>query len=345
MFTFIKHSLYGDHNSRIEYIYPHKSEINRYGISHLPFVVRCFQDFIISFFVINKINDVPIFIGINTLNAFIGLVLKKLGKVDKVIFYTAEYSLNRFNNKLLNSFYLFLDGYCARNSDEVWSPSTRIVELRMKMKNHAIKQLFVPNTPLEQKPAKIKLSKLQNIILVGTLSRKIINFDLIFDALRKIIILYPNFRLIIIGSGDDVSWVIDKIKDLELSRNIKLLGYKNHNIVLDTIKKCDLGLAIYSGLESWTYYGDSMKVRDYLACGIPVIMTDACSTADDVRKQKVGYVINSSNQLYSVINNLCNHNEKYIKLQQNVRRYNKQVSLENILMESALLQTCLTNLE
>ena len=265
-FVFIKHSLYGDHNSRVEYVYGNKFEITQHGSSHLPFILRSFQDFIITFSVIKIIDNAQIFIGINCLNAIIGLVLKKIGMVDKVIFYTAEYSVNRFRNKILNRLYLFMDSYCARNSDEVWNPSTRIMEVRKKSKNNRAKQLFVPNTPSVKKIAKIKFSKMHKLVLVGTLTRKIVDFDLIFNALQKIVVLHPYITLVIIGSGGDIEWVKSRITDYKLSHNVKLLGYQKHDIVLKSIRKCNLGLAIYSGLESWTYYGDSMKARDYLAC-------------------------------------------------------------------------------
>jgi glycosyltransferase involved in cell wall biosynthesis len=339
--VFIKHSLYGDQNSRIEYISDKTPEIITMGIKRLPFIVRCIQDFIVSFFVINKINTLPIFVGINTFNAFIGLVLRKFGKVDKVIFYTAEYSLNRFNNKLFNKLYLSMDRYCARYSNEVWNPSTRIMEVRRKTKYHAAKQLFVPNTPSGQKPTTYKYTKIRKMILVGTLSRKAINFDLIFHTLQKLIVLHPYLRLFIVGSGPDELWIKSRIKDFNLTHNVVLLGYQTHDIVLKTIRKCDLGLAIYSGLESWTYYGDSMKIRDYLACGVPVVMTDTCSTADDIRNQKVGYIIKTSYQLYQVVNKLCNKKELYIKLQRNIRFYNKHVTLENILKKSSILHSVL----
>lgn len=341
-FIFIKHSLYGDNNSRVEHVYGYKLIITKSGFSHLPFMLRSFQDFVITLSVINKIGKAPVFIGINPFNAFLGLMLKKIGKVDRVIFYTAEYTLHRFSNTVLNRIYLSIDRYCARNSDEVWNPSTRILEMRKKVKDQAEKQLFVPHTPSGQIPTKIKVSKIQKLVLVGTLSRKIISFDLIFDAMQKIVALRPYLKLVIVGSGTDEGWIKSRIKDFKLSGNVTLTGYQQHDVVLRTIRKCDLGLAIYSGLETWTYYGDSMKARDYLASGLPVIMTDTCSTADDIKRHELGYLIKTSNQLYDVVNKLCDDNEIYIKLQQNIRNYNKQISLENILTKSSLFQSFLT---
>ena len=46
-------------------------------------------------------DSYDLFIGFNPLNAFAGIVLKKLGKVKKVVYYTIDYFTKRFENKLL----------------------------------------------------------------------------------------------------------------------------------------------------------------------------------------------------------------------------------------------------
>ena len=60
--------------------------------------------FITSFFLRKKFN---VYIGCDALNAFSGLILKKLGIVKEVMFYTIDYFPQRFNNSLLNKLYHF----------------------------------------------------------------------------------------------------------------------------------------------------------------------------------------------------------------------------------------------
>ena len=53
-----------------------------------------------------------LYVGFDNLNAFVGIWLRKLGKVSKVIFMTPDYSHTRFENHILNSIYHFLDYFC-----------------------------------------------------------------------------------------------------------------------------------------------------------------------------------------------------------------------------------------
>jgi len=65
-----------------------------------------------------------LYVGSNNLNAFVGIILRKIRLVKKVIFFTPDYSRQRFKNKLLNNFYRWLDYYCLKNADLVWNSST-----------------------------------------------------------------------------------------------------------------------------------------------------------------------------------------------------------------------------
>lgn len=73
-----------------------------------------------------------IYFGADPLNAFTGLLLRKLKKVNKVVMYTIDYVPHRFNNSALNSLYHKLDSYGVRSSDLVWNLSFRMTEAREK---------------------------------------------------------------------------------------------------------------------------------------------------------------------------------------------------------------------
>ena len=57
------------------------------------------------------------YMGSNSLNAFVGVILKKLKKVKKVAYFTPDWSEKRFKNKLLNNFYHWLDYFCVKHAD------------------------------------------------------------------------------------------------------------------------------------------------------------------------------------------------------------------------------------
>lgn len=57
------------------------------------------------------------------------------------------------------------------------------------------------------------------------------------------------------------------------------------------LSRCGIGLALYQYSSPWAKWGDSMKIREYLSVGLPVITTNVPSTADDVEEAGVGFVI------------------------------------------------------
>ena len=60
-----------------------------------------------------------------------------------------------------------------------------------------------------------------------------------------------------------------------LNEHIKFLGYLEHDDLLRHLPFCGIALASYSDdPDSITYYADPTKPKGYLACGLPVVITN-----------------------------------------------------------------------
>lgn len=69
----------------------------------------------------------------------------------------------------------------------------------------------------------------------------------------------------------------------------------------DALKDCLVGLALYkSGKSQFTWYTDPGKVKTYLEFGLPVIMTDTSSIANDVIKFHCGEIIKGRPLVYYI---------------------------------------------
>jgi len=66
-----------------------------------------------------------------------------------------------------------------------------------------------------------------NIVLAGRLTKQK-NFILFINAFKKILEKFPDFRANIIGKGEEKNLLEEKIKNLELTNKIHLLGYKEN---------------------------------------------------------------------------------------------------------------------
>ena len=104
---------------------------------------------------------------------------------------------------------------------------------------------------------------------------------------------------------------------MNLSKRVIFTGSKPHEDVMKILSKSGVGLAIYTDDFPWTKYGDSMKAREYLACGLPVIITNVPSTADDIENARAGMVIKGVSEIETAIDHLFKDEKSYQKIKKN----------------------------
>lgn len=265
-----------------------------------------------------------LFIGIDPLNALSGVFLRKLGLVGKTIYYCVDYTPTRFVNKFLNNIYLWSDKFCAKNSDEVWNVSRRIIDLRIKqgIQNEKIK--YVPNSPKFLDCPMVsdnKINKNQIVMVTGQTHNPVV--DLVLKSFSIIIKKFPKLRLKIIGVGKK-----------RLQKNVEFLGQLTNKELLKAVSESYLALAIYTFSKdySWIAYGDSKKAREYLACGVPVIITNVVSTSDDVKKYNAGIVIKAEiDELTDAIQELMLDRKYWKTCRENAIKLGRDFDIDSIL--------------
>ena len=238
------------------------------------------------------------YIGLDPLNAFSGIILKKLGFVKKAVFYTADYSRKRFVNKILNKIYLAVDSFCVNNADEVWNVSSRIVAVRKEMGLDDNKNIFVPNMPsgIYKKFTNNQKNHF-HLVSLGIVSEQM-DYQNLFDAVSDLKQNYPEILVKIIGTGPKEEEYKKYIADKKLQNHVIFMGHLNHERALEEISKSGIGLALYNGKWDFNYYGDSMKCREYFCYGLPVITTNTHSTVEEIGESKAGIVCNPDKDAY-----------------------------------------------
>ncbi len=313
-YIFIRHALYGEAKSQVDNFHKDKTTIKRLGFSGMVLPFRLIQDQIINlFFILKYRKKLDLYIGIDPLNAFTGIIAKRLKIIDKVIFYTADYAHRRFANKLVNNLYHILDGFVARNADQVWNVSSRIVNERIKQGLNPSKIYLVPNTPEFSKTKRLSLTKINkhDLVIVSNITNAI-NYMLLIKSVKKLKEKYSDIRLIVIGSGNYQKFLEKEVARLKLKKTVIFKGSKSHEEVLDILSRSAVGVAIYTLNNPWTEFGDSLKVREYLACGLPVIMNNVAATADDVKRYKAGIILDENAKGFEkAVEEIFNSAQKY----------------------------------
>lgn len=335
-FMFVRHSMNGDFNSEV---FKHDgSSVSHENLIPFPIKISFLRYFFEIFFTViyflrkfHRKRNIDVFFGVDPLNTISGLILRRLGVVKKVIFYSVDYSKNRFKNKLLNFLYQKLDTTCTLNSDEVWSVSTRIVDLRRKMGLEDRKNIYIPNVPSDEykKYLSNKKDKLCMVTL-GIIGSQL-EFTKVFITIKKLKKDYPNIKLKIIGSGPMVDYYKNQCEDMGIQDSVIFMGTLEHNEALEEISKSGIGLALYNGSWSFNYYGDSMKCREYFCFGLPVLTTDTHSTVEDILSNRVGLVVGTDVENYvSEIKNIFKNYEDFSKNSYDLARVYDDIHLHNL---------------
>ena len=112
--------------------------------------------------------------------------------------------------------------------------------------------------------------------------------DIITEVRKKV----PDVRLDVMGEGDMKPEIESRIKSLGLGKHIRMLGNLEFGEFKDTMTNYRLGLVTYKYSEvNLIPTSDSMKMRVYLAAGLPVVITEGFHFSDEIDKYKLGFAV------------------------------------------------------
>ncbi len=313
------------------------------GVLWLPELLHYLKDvFLNAWWIWQTKEKWDLCIAANNLNAFSAIWLKKLGLVKKVVFYTVDFVPQRFDNKLLNAFYHWVEKFAVINADETWILSPRVREGRRKYlgldKIFDEKQILVPEgvwiDRINRKPTGVNQYA---AIFVGHLAKRM-GVQIVIKAIPLIIKKIPDFKFIIIGKGNYRKELEKIVKKLKLEKHVEFKGYiKDHQEVEEMIASCAVGIATYTKDESGlTFYADPAKTKVYLGCSIPVVMTNAFYNAHDIANAGAGIVVkNNLEDITRAIINIIEDKKRWQEYKKNALEFAKQFDY-NIIFPSNL---------
>jgi len=262
-------------------LYEKGKKMKRYvsPVSHTPEFIGYVKDSILTFYWTLRImhGSTDYYIGLGNLNAFMGLMFRALGSVQRVYYYVIDYIPNRYQNMYINNFYHWIDNLCAQYADSTWNYGQRMIEERSIRWNRQYKhQLVVQNGVSLHADVYKDLSEIHinELMYLGTLHEGQ-GIQLIIEALPEIIRSFPSIHVSIIGKGCFRKHLEHMIEKKQLEKYVTFLGYIANPLIADRrVAKAAIGLATYIPTNALVIYTEPGKVKRYFACGLPVIMTD-----------------------------------------------------------------------
>lgn len=278
------------------------------------------------------------FIGMDGLCTNFGLFLRYSKKVKKVIYWAVDFvPEKRFSSFWKNRIYELINTQGLRNANEMWDLSPRMKEARKKylgIVDSDYKQIrIVPFGMWTSRIKTIPFKKCQQktVVFMGHLLPKQ-GVQLIIKSLPKIVKKVPKIQFKIIGEGPYEHELKKLVADFDLQDRCQFLGKIEDNVEMEKeIANSAVAVAPYiKELDTWTYFADPGKVKTYLACGVPVLLTDIPWNTSEILKNKCGFVIEEdeadiSKKVIELLNGRVN---EYYRT--NAARYAKSFDYQSI---------------
>jgi len=187
--------------------------------------------------------------------------------------------------------------FVAKNAEVVITPSKYlknivlgwgVTEGKIKVVYNALEQLSEPHISKEQIKKKIKIEG-DIILSVGRLAPWK-GFSALIDVFPELLKKNPDFKLIIVGEGEEKKKLGLQIEKLRLKDNVKLVGKINHQDISLYFKAADVFV-----LNS-QYEGLSHVILEAMKSETPVIVSNKGGNPELIKDNFNGFLIEYNNK-------------------------------------------------
>ncbi|HEX7042062.1 MAG TPA: glycosyltransferase [Patescibacteria group bacterium] len=311
-------------------------EDNKHVVWRGPDLIFYLRDVFLTLYWTYKEPKFDAIICWDSLNAFTGVLLKLLGKTKKLVFYTIDYVPDRFSNSVLNTIYHWFDRFALRNCDLVWNLSSAMTDARETKGVKQIyrkKQMEVPFA-IEKYYSPLPVNKIDRYrIVFASHLRPRTGIETLINVMPQIVKRIPYANLLVIGTGPLEKDLRKKVKNMKLNKHIRFTGYiEKYSDVEDLFLKSAIGVAPYTDdAKTFTRYADPGKPKDYLACGLPVVITKVPPVAYKIDKFKCGIAVeDDKEEIAAAIISLLTNRKKLVEYRKNAYKFAQKFSTDKV---------------
>lgn len=241
---------------------------------------------------VKALGRVRTVVALDNLNAAVAIALRGLGLVDQVVYYVIDHTPQRFANPLLNWIYGRMDVFCCLHADRVWVLGNRMREAKLARGAKREQLVEVPigvSVPWKKAPAAARAPRL---VVVSHLEKSK-GVQLAIESLSAIRKQVRGAELHIYGSGPYEGELKALAGRLGLGQAVVFHGFvKEHAELLAALPQYQAGLAPYlPDAENYSHWADPAKPKEYLAAGLPVVITRVPLIAEEIEARPMGLAI------------------------------------------------------
>ncbi len=235
---------------------------------------------------------VDVWFGFNPLAAARGLGERTLGRSERVVLWSVDFTPDRFGpGTALTRLYDKLDRLgCARADARV-----ELSEAARDARDRRLR-LEEPRTPTHVVPMGAWLDRVPLVPPDGFERRRIVflghltadrGCSLLLDALGLLRSRGSDVALDVIGRGDQLASLKHQARELKLEDAIRFHGFvADHRDVERLLAEGSVAVAPYRPSEvTFTRWADPGKLKAYLGAGLPIVLTDVPPNAQELARE------------------------------------------------------------
>jgi glycosyltransferase involved in cell wall biosynthesis len=261
---------------------------------NVPLFYRYFLDFLRTIRIIRSLQGkYDWYIGNGFFDALAGIILRRLGRVKRVILYTIDYAPGK-PGSVYSFLYRTLDRWCCRHVDMIWNLSKRMQPARIEAglkQGKSAPYLWVPHGTHAHELASLlpECPSPYRVAFMGHVQEKS-GVQLFLDIMPGLKERYPELHLDILGGGPYVENLADMAESRGVIDHVTFHGFiEDHRELEKRLMQCGVGVALYNPDDAgFSTLADPGKPKVYLACGLPVIITDVPEVAEEIECSGAG---------------------------------------------------------
>ncbi len=233
----------------------------------------------------------------NNLLAVVGIFLRSIGVVKRVGYNIIDYTPVRYGNPLLNSVYTWVDRFAAYHADHVFPLNKEMIMGRVDSGLFDITKVswspmpFGNNSNLYSADDYSHGDAKKLVFFGGLIKSK--GVELLVPIMQELKKLgRSDLSLVCIGGGE-VDWLKSEVKKAGLEKVFDIRGrIQDHHEVEKILLSCGVALAPYNPHDenSFSRFADVGKVKVYLGCALPVVITDVPPVAKVLSSEGAGLI-------------------------------------------------------
>ncbi|WP_119789701.1 glycosyltransferase [Flavobacterium anhuiense] len=185
--------------------------------------------------------------------------------------------------------------------------------------------IYNPFSITEEELKKAVLENKNVILYFGRFEEKVKNFTLMLEAFSQSKIYEKGYQLHLMGSGDDLDFIQQKIKTLNLNDYVKILAFRENPF--EEVRE-----AKFTILTSY-YEGFPLSIIESLALGTPAVAVDCNSGPREIIQNEFNGLLVENHKpkaLAEAMNRFADDSELYNFCKKNAAESVKHLSLKHI---------------